>query len=469
MNPLATLLSSDRPDDAPVAFRTGQPERPVPWRTFRGEVAALRDRLVSWPEGRIALFTQDSYAFAVGLFAIWHAGRVAVCPPNDQSGTRRALSDLVIGTVGDGPFDVPERPFTSTEDLTPETSPRFEPLRGDGNAAELFTSGTTGRGKAIVKSLDHLGLEVASLQRQFGDLARGATVFASASHQHLYGMLFRVLWPLAAGRPLQGATLLHAEELLPRLREHDRCVLASVPAHLKRLAERDGLESLAERCTLVISSGGPLASETAERWEGACGEAPLEIFGSTETGGVAWRRQGQGRDGAAWTPFPEVTVRADAGGRLRVLSPFASVDSGDEGFAMGDRVRLDADGRFALGGRIDRVLKIGEKRLSLPDMEAGLVEHPWVAACALLPLEQGGETRVGAAVVLTVEGRDALESKGRRAVGGALADSLAHEWDRMLLPRAWRFVDALPEDAQGKVTTHALRALFDSAGDEALA
>ncbi len=182
---------------------------------------------------------------------------------------------------------------------------------------------------------------------------------------------------------------------------------------------------------------------------------------------MAWRRQGQGREGAAWTPFPEVTVRADTGGRLRVLSPFASVDSGDEGFAMGDRVTLDADGRFALGGRIDRVLKIGEKRLSLPDMEAGLLEHPWVAACALLPLDQGGETRVGAAVVLAPEGRGGLEAGGRRAVGTALADSLAHEWDRMLLPRAWRFVDALPEDAQGKVTAGALRALFDTSADEA--
>jgi acyl-coenzyme A synthetase/AMP-(fatty) acid ligase len=465
---LARLLSSERAPEAPVAWRThpGARDREIAWAEFRAQVATLRDRLAVWPEGRVALFTQDSYAFAVGLFAIWHAGRIAVCPPNDQPGTLQALANLVIGGVSDGPLDVPDRPLASTEELAPGAEPEFEPLAHDAVVAELFTSGTTGRGKAIAKTLDHLSLEVASLERQFGRLAGGAAIFASASHQHLYGMLFRVLWPLATTRPFHGSTLLHAEELLPRLRERGACVLASVPAHLKRLAERGGLEELGAACRLVFSSGGPLAPETAERWERACGAAPIEIFGSTETGGVASRRQGRGRANTPWTPFPEVSVRADGDGRLRVLSPFASGDSESVGFAMGDRVTLEADGRFALGGRIDRVLKIGEKRLSLPDMEERLIEHPWVGACALLPLERGGEMRVAAAVVLAPPGVEALAESGRRAVTVVLGDSLAQEWDRTLLPRSWRFVAALPEDAQGKVTKAALQTLFGTTAAE---
>jgi acyl-coenzyme A synthetase/AMP-(fatty) acid ligase len=220
----------------------------------------------------------------------------------------------------------------------------------------------------------------------------------------------------------------------------------------------------------VFSSGGPLAAETAEQWEQAVGEAPVEIFGSTETGGVAWRVQGRGRADEPWTPFAAVRVaRDETDGRLRVHSPHASLGDEREGFALGDRVRLLADGRFVTLGRADRVLKIGEKRLSLPEMEERLLEHPWVERVALLPLEQQGETRVAAVAVLAERGREMLESRGRRAVGVALADWLSREWDRVLLPRVWRFVPALPEDAQGKPTLRGLRALFSdrpaAAGD----
>jgi acyl-coenzyme A synthetase/AMP-(fatty) acid ligase len=133
---------------------------------------------------------------------------------------------------------------------------------------------------------------------------------------------------------------------------------------------------------------------------------------------------------------------------------------------MGDRVHLLPDGRFQTLGRADRVLKIGEKRLSLPDMEERLLEHEWVEAVALLPLEQQGEMRVAAAVVLARSGREILAARGRRALRLALADSLAREWDRVLLPRVWRFVEALPEDSQGKVTLRSLRELFPEAGGE---
>jgi acyl-coenzyme A synthetase/AMP-(fatty) acid ligase len=106
------------------------------------------------------------------------------------------------------------------------------------------------------------------------------------------------------------------------------------------------------------------------------------------------------------------------------------------------------------------VLKIGEKRLSLPDMEARLREHPLVESAALLPLEQGGEVRVAAVVVLNAAGDAELAALGRRALGAELRGALAREWDRVLLPRAFRFVAALPEDAQGKVTVSLLTRLF---------
>lgn len=478
---LAGLLAEERPPDTVVAWRShaGGADRAVPWRAFRASVAGLSRELSALPAGRIALYTADSYAFAVGLFGIWSAGRVAVCPPNGQPDALAALGDMVIAAVSDGPRPVPGRPLLSPEPRgkpvlalpllsardarQPAAAPR---LPADAPAVELFTSGTTGRGKAVPKSLRHLELEVQALHAQLSPLVGDAPVFGSASHQHLYGMLFRVLWPLASARPFHARALLHAEELRPRLAAHGPVAFASVPAHLKRLAQHDGFEALARCCRVVFSSGGPLDPDTAARWEAALGEAPVEIFGSTETGGVAWRRQGRGREGAAWTPFAGVRVSRDASdGRLRVHSPIASLGDARAGFALGDRVRLLPDGRFVAEGRADRVLKIGEKRLSLPDMEERLREHPWVAAAALLPTVRGSETRVAAVVVLAPGGREALDAGGPREVSRALREVLAGEWDRVLLPRVFRFVDALPENAQGKVTLARLRELFDEAPD----
>jgi acyl-coenzyme A synthetase/AMP-(fatty) acid ligase len=464
---LTRLLARERPEDEVVAWRSHPVagDAALTWGAFRAAVSTLERRLAALPSGGVALYTADSFAFAVGLFGIWHAGRVAVCPPNGQPETLAALTEVVIAAVSDGPGPVPERPLIAPEAEGRTRAGALAPLSPDAPAVELFTSGTTGRGKAVPKSIAHLEREVQSLDAHLGERVGDAPVLGSASHQHLYGMLFRVLWPLASERPFHARTLLHAEELAPRVAARGACALVSVPAHLKRLAQRDGFAEIARSCRVVFSSGGPLDADTASRWRAAMGDAPTEIFGSTETGGVAWRRQDDLGASTPFTPFGGVRVSRDVDGRLRVHSPIASVGDLRSGFAMGDRVRILADGRFAVEGRADRVVKIGEKRVSLPDMEERLREHELVAAAALLPLERGGETRVAAAIVPSAAGRALLAAAGPRGVSQRLREALAREWDRVLLPRAFRFVEALPEDAQGKTTLDRLAVLFEADGE----
>ena len=127
----------------------------------------------------------------------------------------------------------------------------------------------------------------------------------------------------------------------------------------------------------------------------------------------------------------------------------------------GDRVRLLGGGRFVLQGRADRVVKIGEKRLSLPEMESRLLACAAVSDAALVTLERAGEMRVAAVVVPSAAARASLDRAERRVLARELSDALANDFDRVLLPRTWRFVEALPEDAQGKRPVGLLRALFD--------
>jgi len=230
-------------------------------------------------------------------------------------------------------------------------------------------------------------------------------------------------------------------------------VLVSTPAQLDRFP---GLLALGEwhRPEIVFSSGGPLSAATAALYREAFGAAPVEVFGSTETGGVAWRQRDGAPDEDAWTPFSGIAVSLDEDGALVLDSAYLP----GRGWRMDDAATLLAGGRFLLRGRLDRVVKIEGKRLSLPELEQRLEAHAWVErACAVaLPAPQ----RLGVVVVPSPEGAAALRRLGARALGDALRRHLAPALDPTLLPKRFRYVDALPVSERGKVSAQALAQLF---------
>ncbi len=67
----------------------------------------------------------------------------------------------------------------------------------------LYTSGSSGTPKPIRKTLAQFNAEVHTLETQWGALVGDATVLGSVPHHHIYGLLFRVFWPLAAGRRIR--------------------------------------------------------------------------------------------------------------------------------------------------------------------------------------------------------------------------------------------------------------------------
>ena len=437
---------------------------------LRRDVAALAARIGAASGHDLLLHCDDAYAFAVGLLATVQVGARAVLPPSRQPGALRNLAPKVRGALLDAPApeafpDVPCWHPLEPGDGGPPASD-FTPLSRDAPLAVLFTSGTTGSGSRIEKAVRHLEDEVAVLEEGFGArIGPDALVLATVAPQHLYGLLFRVLWPLATGRAFLRSAVLHPEELAPYAKAADAFALVSTPATLRHLAARSELSQRRDACRAIFSSGGPLGEGVARRVAGSLGDAPFEVYGSTETGGVAVRQQHRG--GERWKPMPGVEATIDAASDcLAVTSPFVSAGEtqvdGRMRFVTGDRVELDADGTFALRGRADRIVKVGEKRLSLPDMEVCLARHDAVMEAALIAIEKaGGETRVAAVVAPTATAWEVIASEDRRALAKTLTEHLAPDFERVLLPRSWRFVAALPRNAQGKLPADTLRGLFE--------
>ena len=461
---LCRLLTAPRSTDSLVSV---DGERAVDWETFTLHVARLATVIAARGPGRWLLFTENSYTFAVGLLAIWQSRAVAVLAPNGQPGTLSELGRATHGLISERDRLAPGLDRVDAIHDAGPASWRWIDLDRTAPSLELFTSGSTGQRKAVPKTVANLEDEVAGLERQWGVLLRGREAFATVSHQHIYGLLFRILWPLTVGRTFHARTYLHPEEMVAPMARAGGCYLVASPTHLSRFKGFSGVERLAPQCQPIFSSGSPLDRATAVALQNAFGSAPFEVFGSTETGGIAWRRQNGGADALPWTPFAGVETEADPiDGLLRVRSPYVSADDGV--FTLADRVEFLADGRFIAGPRADRVVKLGDKRLSLPDMEVALGEHGFVSQVALTVLDQAGGTRLGAAIVLTPSGREALARQGRRAVSQALLQTLEPYWDRVVLPRLWRYVGRLPTDPQGKVTVAGLRALFASPYDSAV-
>ena len=394
-----------------------------------------------------ALYFTDSLAFAAALLGAWSSGKRVYLPGDDLPGTLQALRPHVDGFAGDldacwQPLAAP--PITATEPVGVVLDPHACRL-------VVFTSGSTGEPAAIEKRLDQLGSEVEALQQAFGDLLAGTQVQGTVSHQHIYGLLFRVLWPLAAGRAIQPPRFFH-EDLAAALAAAPS-VLVATPAHLKRLPPQLDWSAARAQLRAVFSSGGPLPAQAAADVRAMLGIAPIEVFGSSETGGIAWRRC---TDAApAWQPLPGVQWRIDDG-QLAV----ASAHLADGGWWRSeDRAEAGPDGGFRLLGRADRIVKIEERRVSLDALEQALRRDADVAEAQVLVLP-GAREQLAAVIVPRDPALRQAGDAARRAFIDRLSALLAEGHDAVSRPRRWRLVSSIPVNAQGKPTQALLQALF---------
>ncbi|MGB0926322.1 MAG: AMP-binding protein [Pikeienuella sp.] len=397
--------------------------------------------------GDVVLFTHSLAAFAAGLLGAQLARRNVILPAHEAP-------DYIAGITAERPF------VTDLAVKTPNTVPVRFFINGDVDAGldapaetdltlTFFTSGSTAAPKAVIKSIRQLDVEADMLARAWSP-QDGTQVIGTVPHHHIYGILFRLFWPVRTNAISADVMCKYWGGVAEAL-SNEQGVLISSPAHLGRISP-----DIACHPKLIFSSGGPLPHQAAADAGAHLGTWPIEVLGSTETGGVAWRMQ----EGAntAWCPLPGVDITLSEDDEIQVRSPHAD---GDGLCTLGDRGEVLPDGRFETRGRVGPVVKVEGVRVSLVRVENAISTLGEVAACRTLMIGSSN-SRLGAVVALSEAGKARLAADGAFRLGRHLRKSLADALAPAERPKLWQFVDELPMNDQGKTTIDALQSLFQT-------
>jgi acyl-coenzyme A synthetase/AMP-(fatty) acid ligase len=147
-------------------------------------------------------------------------------------------------------------------------------------------------------------------------------------------------------------------------------MVVTTPLYIKSLLKLDEKKDL--KGTLFISSTGPLEYETAREFTEKFNTNLIQIFGSTETGSIAYKKQ----DAELWKPFKRVEISLDVQGLLGIKSPYVSsfllqnngLDPTHGEIQSFDYAAIE-NGMFRLAGRDIHIIKVAGKRYSTLQIE----------------------------------------------------------------------------------------------------
>jgi len=450
--------------------------------------------LAGMPGERVALVDVNSEAVPIALFGAALAGKPFV--PINYRLTDEQLRDLVRRTApatlisGEGVADrlgsIPGIEIIERKEFLDRTADpslaEADPYAGDPDsvAVLLYTSGTTGAPKAALLRNRNLTSYVISTV-EFAGAGEDEAAAVSVPPYHIAGVS-SVLSSTYSGR-----RVVHLETFEPRVwvdvvRGEAVTHAMVVPTMLNRIldvvaGDDSGLPSLRS----LSYGGGPMPLAVIERAMALLpGVGFVNAYGLTETASTIallgpddHRRSHasaspdvRARLASVGRPLPsvEVVIR-DVDGTVQgpgargeiwvrgeqVAGEYEGVGAGPDGgwFNTRDEGHLDDDGFLFVHGRLDDVIVRGGENLSPGEIEAVLLEHPSVAAAAVvgIPDPDWGE-KVVAAVVLA-DGAVVDEDELRDFVRSSLRSTRT--------PERIEFRHDLPFNETGKLLRRVLR------------
>ncbi len=407
MASLAVLLDGD-PDDV-LVYRDGVATTRGEVQKFATDVATrVRDRGAT---GRAVGVRIPNTAQAIAAwFGIWQAG--AACVPLNPRVPDAEIQRAVETT---GVAAIVEADGT----LRPCTPPTVRAVDAD-DAIVQFTSGTTGRPKAVVLRHDTvsdlLDSVIGTLRGDRRERAQMPNIVPVSLA--LWAGIYQVLFACKLGVPVVLMEQFDTREFARLIAQYEIRSSVLPPAAIVMLCNDPAIESLAP-LRYVRSVSAPLSPAYARRFHDRFGIAVLNGYGQTELGGEAvgwsgsdWKEFGLAKLGAVGRPHAAFRVRvraadgelAPAGdvGELEISSTSAlpPADAAMEGrvtddgwLRTGDLARVDTDGFVWIEGRVSDMINRGGLKVFPDEVEELLRAHAAIVdvAVAGVPDERLGE------------------------------------------------------------------------------
>lgn len=303
----------------------------------------------------------------------------------------------------------------------------------------FFTSGSTGNPVGALKTKKHLEEEVEVLTKLFKK--RGIKkVILTVPFIHIYGMLFGLLYPL-----LNDIDIVLKEHFLPNDLLNlidENSLVVTTPLYIKALNKISQEKDLSK--ATFVSSTGPLDSQNAKEFSEKFNTDVMQIFGSTETGGIAYKLN----DEILWTPMPKVEIQTNEQNELKVLSPFVSTTIYENSFKDINGVMQTFDyiekenEKFKLVGRSSQILKIAGKRYSTIQIENILEEEDEINK-ALVFVSSDNDSLRGEVLDITLESSKEFTTREIKKI-------LQSKLSNLKFSLSLKHVDKIPTSSVGK-------------------
>ena len=448
-----------------------------------GAAAALRGRGLA--EGdRIACLTLNSAEFFVLLLACQKTGLI-LCPANWRQPPAELVETLALVAprliLHDETFadpaselaralDIPALPITDPLNADPRPG-SVGMIPGDRPWYLLFTSGTTGRPKAVIQTARMAWANAVNIGQAIHLTGADRSVNFLPIF-HTAGINLYTLPVFLTGGSSTVLPKFEAADLLALLRSGEVTQFFGVPAIYQAFSLSEAVDAV-DWTQVRCGCGGAPLSEPLIRLFAAKGARVLNGFGMTETGPTVFlmdEAHAEEKIGSVGRPQMLTECRLDGvpdgqPGEGEVLLRGPNITPGyygnpeataatfeDDWLKTGDVGRRDADGFLRIVDRIKDMYISGGENVYPAEVERVLVEHPAVLEAAVvgLPDAKWGET--GAACLILRPGQEVEAAALRLWCRDRLA---AYK-----VPATIHVVEDFPRTAAGKVRKPELKALL---------
>ncbi len=466
--------------------------------------AASAARAAAWlheqglaPGDRVGFFLGNQPDYLRLLWGVWWGGMVAV-PINARLHGREAAfilsdctaticftdashADRLAGHVPGACRIIDRHPFLDAATGRHAYAPAPMAVRSEDDDAWLFyTSGTTGKPKGVRLSARNLRWMTLAYLAEVQPVAPGDTMLHPAPLSHGSGM-YHLPYVLQGGvNVLPESGGFDGVEIAALAAHWGNASLFAAPTMVRRLVDwaRGQPRPLSGLATIVYG-GGPMYLADVEDACAVLGPHLAQIYGQGESPMtitvlprhvIEDRAHPRHRERLASVGYPqpmvEVSIRAPDGtplpageaGEVCVRGevvmkgywnqPHATEQALRDGWLRtGDIGRFDADGFLTLLDREHDLIISGGSNVYPREVEEALLRHPAVAEVSVIgaPDAEWGEIVVAWLVTHAPVGENELDAHCLEQIA------------RFKRPRRYRFVEALPKNAYGKVLKTELR------------